>query len=165
MLAMNLKTQTDYALRVLIYLAYKDSQTPVEEIANAYGISKDHLVKVVQLLVRHGYLVSRSGRNGGMKLARDPAAMNVGTIVSEIEGRNGVLPCVTDLNYCNLEPGCALRSALIKAEDAFYETLNKLTVGDLVRANVAKGSGGIYNLTVNRRAATPVKATEMRFNE
>ena len=59
MLAMNLKTQTDYALRTLIYLAYKDDQTPVEEIANAYGISKDHLVKVVQLLVRLGYLVSR----------------------------------------------------------------------------------------------------------
>ncbi len=162
---MNLKTQTDYALRTLIYLAYKDEQTPVEEVANAYKISKDHLVKVVQLLVRLGYVQSRSGRNGGMKLAKDPVAINVGTVIGEIEGRNGVLPCVTDETYCNLEPGCALRSALIKAEEAFYQTLNKMTIGDLVRANVAKGSGGIYNLTVNRRAGARATSPEQRFNE
>src|SRR5437764_1369458 len=142
---MNLKTQTDYALRTLIYLAYRDGQTPVEEVTKAYQISKDHLVKVVQLLVRLGYVQSRSGRNGGMKLARPADAIKIGEVVADVEGRQGVLPCVSDETYCNLDPGCALKSMLIKAEDAFYQTLNRMTIGELVKSAIAKGSGGIYN--------------------
>src|SRR4051812_38007291 len=162
---MNLKTQTDYALRTLIYLAYRPEQTPVDEIAKAYKISKDHLVKVVQLLVRLGYVQSRAGRNGGIKLAKDAASINIGTVVGEIEGRQGVLPCVSDQNYCNLEPGCSLRSVLIQAEDAFYQTLNRMTIGELLKTNLAKGNGGIYNLTVKRPVGARVPVPEMRFSE
>ena len=163
---MNLKTQTDYALRTLIYLAYQDQQTPVDEIAKAYQISKDHLVKVVQMLVRLGYVASRSGRNGGMKLAKDPATIVIGQVVADFEGRTGVLPCVSDVTYCNLEPGCSLRSMLIKAEEAFYQVLNKMTIGEMVKSNLAKGSGGIYNLTIKKPGgADRVRPPEMRFNE
>jgi Rrf2 family nitric oxide-sensitive transcriptional repressor len=152
---MNLKTQTDYALRTLLFLAHrgeKQKQVPVDEIAQAYQISKDHLVKVVQQLVRMGYVQSRAGRNGGIKLAKDPAGIKVSDVVGEFEGRNGVLPCVTDETYCRLEPGCALRNLLIKAEEMFYDTLARMTISDLIKSNTAKGSGGLYNLTITRQS-------------
>jgi Rrf2 family nitric oxide-sensitive transcriptional repressor len=148
---MNLRTQTDYALRAVLYLAHRQQMVTVDEIAKAYGISKDHLVKVVQQLARMGYVQSQAGRHGGVRLAKDPAAINVGELVGQFEGRNGVLPCINDVTYCNLEPGCTLRSLLIRAEDAFYNMLEKVTIAELMASNVAKKSGGFYNLTIASR--------------
>ena len=148
---MNLKMQTDYALRTLIYLAHVGESASVPEIAAAYGISKDHLFKVVQQLGRLGYVVSRPGRKGGIRLGRDADKINCGTVVAEFEGRNGLLPCVRDVSYCSLEPGCVLRNGLIKAEQAMYDVLERLTVADLIRATASGQGGGIYNLTIRGR--------------
>jgi Rrf2 family nitric oxide-sensitive transcriptional repressor len=148
----NLRLQTDYALRVLLYLAQCGEQRSVERIATEYRISRDHLFKVVQQLSRLGYVTSRGGRGGGVKLAKEPADINVGTVVAEVEGRNGVLVCVHDPDSCVLEPGCILRNLVIKAEDAFFATLSKMTIADVVRANAQALKGGLYNLTVNAQA-------------
>lgn len=150
---MNLKTQTDYALRTLLYLGFVGDKATVDVIAQSYRISKDHLVKVVQQLVRMGYLRSQAGRTGGIRLARPAEQIVVGDVVADFEGRNGVLRCVTDPACCVLEPGCALRTVLIKAEVAFYDTLKGVTIADLVRrpAPGAAGAGGVYNLTVRPR--------------
>jgi Rrf2 family nitric oxide-sensitive transcriptional repressor len=144
----NLRLQTDYALRVLLYLAQCGEQRSVERIATDYHVSRDHLFKVVQQLSRLGYVTSRGGRGGGVKLAKEPADINVGTVVAEVEGRNGVLSCVHDPNACVLEPGCILRNLVIKAEDAFFATLSKMTIADVVRANTQARTGGLYNLTI-----------------
>src|SRR5437762_768576 len=111
---MNLKVHTDYALRTLLYLAHRQQQASVDEIARAYEISKDHLFKVVQQLVRFGYITSKPGRNGGVKLRRDAAEIRVDRVVADFEGRHGVLECVENTGVCGLEPGCALRVQLIK---------------------------------------------------
>ena len=147
------KLQTDYALRTLIYLAHREGLVSVQEIADAYQISRDHLFKVVQQLVRLGYVVTRPGRKGGVRLSRDANAITCGEVVAGFEGRHGLLPCVKDRNYCVLDPGCALRSALIRAEDAMYGVLERLTIADLLGANAAGQSGGIYNLTVRGRTS------------
>jgi Rrf2 family transcriptional regulator, nitric oxide-sensitive transcriptional repressor len=153
---MTLKMQTDYALRTLIYLAHANGQASVQEIATAYGISKDHLFKVVQQLVRLGYVMSRPGRNGGIRLAFDAERMNCGEVVAAFEGRRGLLPCVKDQSYCLLEPGCVLRTALIAAEESMYHVLERLSIADVIAANRRDGHGGVYNLTVRgRRAVTP----------
>jgi Rrf2 family nitric oxide-sensitive transcriptional repressor len=148
---MTLKMQTDYALRTLIYLAHVGRHTPVQDIAAAYGISKDHLFKVIQQLVRLGYVASRSGRSGGVWLAMDPTEINCGEVVAGFEGRHGLLPCVRDVSCCTLEPGCALRSTLIKAEAALYDVLEHMTIADALGANAARGNGGVYNLTIRGR--------------
>jgi Rrf2 family nitric oxide-sensitive transcriptional repressor len=148
---MVLKMQTDYALRTLIYLAHVGGQATANEIAEAYGISKDHLLKVIQHLVRLGYVISRSGRTGGIRLADEPERINCGDVVAGFEGRHGLLPCVREPSHCVLEPGCVLRSALIKAEDAMYAVLERLSIADVCRANAAAGKGGVYNLTVRGR--------------
>jgi Rrf2 family nitric oxide-sensitive transcriptional repressor len=163
---MVLKMQTDYALRTLIYLAHVGGQASVQDIAAAYGISRDHLFKVVQQLVRLGYVASRLGRRGGIRLAADPATLNCGEVVAGFEGRNGLLPCVREPSHCVLEPGCVLRGALIKAEDAMYRVLERLTIADVIRGGgaAAEGKGGVYNLTVRGRAmseATPTATATM----
>ena len=144
---MILKRQTDYALRTLLYLAHVPGRSSVDRIADAYQISREHLVKVVQQLVRLGYVRSYSGRYGGIELARQPAEINVGTAVGEFEGRNGVLECVANPDSCVLEPGCMLRHLLIEAESAFYQTLARASIADLIRSNAINQSGGLYNLT------------------
>ena len=137
---MNLKVHTDYALRTLIYYSHCQEQAAVDEIAKAYGISKDHLFKVVQHLVRLGYVTSKSGRNGGVKLRRDPAQIRVDKVVAEFEGRHGVLACVEDPNVCSLEPGCVLRTQLMRAEAAFYDTLAQMTIADILKPNTERKS-------------------------
>ena len=153
---MNLKVHTDYALRTLLYLAHKGGQASVEEIAVAYGISKDHLFKVVQQLVRLGYIASKPGRTGGVWLRVPAEQIRVDRVVGEFEGRNGVLACVAEPTVCVLEPGCVLRHALIDAENAFYDTLSKLTIAGAIRpssspsSTAGRQSGGVYNLTLRR---------------
>jgi Rrf2 family nitric oxide-sensitive transcriptional repressor len=159
------KLQTDYALRTLIYLAHVERQASVQEIASAYGISRDHLFKVVQQLVRLGLIVSRPGRNGGVRLGRDASAINCGEVIAGFEGRHGLLPCVKDQAYCLLEPGCALRATLIKAEQAMFDVLEGLTIAQIVASNAATKSGGVYNLIIRPRAlATTVESGEERGN-
>jgi Rrf2 family nitric oxide-sensitive transcriptional repressor len=156
MIRMNLRLQTDYALRVLLYLAHADTQASVETMADGYGVSKDHLFKVIQQLSRLGYVATRGGRGGGVRLAKAPADINVGTVVAEFEGRNGVLACVHDPAACVLEPGCVLRHLVIKAEDAFFETLSRMTIADVIAGNAAKKSGGVYNLQIKRHSQPAV---------
>ena len=145
---MHLKLQTDFALRTLLFLAHKDGQASVDEIAAAYRISKDHLLKIVQQLVRLEYIASKRGRSGGIWLRRDPAQIRIRDVVEQFEGRDGVLACVSNPAACVLEPGCALRHMLIDAEQAFYDALGETTVADVIRPNTAARSGGVYNLTV-----------------
>ena len=147
---MNLRLQTDYALRVLLYLAHTQGQASVEQMATSYGISKDHLFKVVQQLTRFGYTLSRSGRVGGVRLAMPADQIRVGKVIADFEGRAGVIGCVNDPTVCRLEPGCALRSLLIKAEQSFFDTLD-VSLADILRGNQVKQSGGVYNLLVAGR--------------
>lgn len=129
---MHLKLQTDFGLRILIYLARQGGRVPVDTVASAYDVSREHLVKVAQRLQKLGYIRTYAGRGGGMELARAPAAVDVGEVVARLEGRDGVLECVADSSVCVLEPGCRLRRLLISAEQAFYDALTGSTLADLV---------------------------------
>ena len=143
---MRLTLHTDYALRTLLYLAHTGRPAPVDAIAGAFSISRDHLVKVVQTLTHAGYVRTRAGRGGGVSLARDPATMRVSDVVADVEGRQQVLDCVLQPKTCVLEPGCGLRRLLMQAEDAFFEILAGATIAELARPKSRKG--GLYNLAL-----------------
>ena len=143
---MRLTLHTDYALRTLLYLAHTQKPAPVDAIAGAYAISREHLVKVVQTLTRLGYVSTRAGRGGGVSLARDPGEITVSQVVADVEGRQQVLECVLRPKVCPLEPGCGLRRLLMQAEDAFYAALEGTTIADL--AHPKSRRGGIHNLAL-----------------
>ncbi len=133
---MRLTLQTDYALRVLIYVALKrEGSATIPEIVARFDMSKGHLTKVVQRLGQKGYLTTIRGRNGGLRLGHPVQDIKVGDVVRDMEAELGVLGCLRgEADYCRIEECCTLRSALAEATDAFLATLDRYTIADLVRA-------------------------------
>jgi Rrf2 family transcriptional regulator, nitric oxide-sensitive transcriptional repressor len=130
---MRLSLQTDFALRTLLFLAAKDGHHSIAEIARAYGISKNHLMKVAQRLAAEGFIETVRGRSGGLKLARPANALNVGKIVRIMEDTGTFVECFNAAtNQCVVTPACGLRHALAGALEAFLLHLDQLTVADLV---------------------------------
>ena len=131
---MRLKTYTDYTLRVLIRLAVQpEGLTTIAEIAENYGISENHLMKVVHQLGVAGYVETVRGRNGGIRLAQSPADINIGEIVRRTEPDLDLVPCFNASGACIIEPACILKGALDEALDAFLAVLDRYTLADLVR--------------------------------
>lgn len=132
---MRLTSFTDYCLRALVYVALKgDELATIDEIAGHHRINRNHLVKVVHRLGQLGYLETLRGKRGGVRLAKDPAEINVGTLVRKIEDDFALVECFQDRDcLCVIEPACALRKALHQALDAFFKTLEGYTLEDLVR--------------------------------
>ena len=142
---MKLRLQTDYALRTLMYLGFVNRKAKADEVARVFGVSKDHLVKVIQHLVRRGLVRTSAGRGGGVELAVAANAILVRDVIEEMEGQRGVLDCVPQPDVCPLEPGCRLRRLLVTAEDAFYAALGNVTIADLCRQ---PSKGGLTNLAI-----------------
>jgi Rrf2 family nitric oxide-sensitive transcriptional repressor len=130
---MNITRFTDYSLRVLIYLSLNDKElVTIQSVADCYGISKNHLMKVVQDLSTKGYLTATRGKNGGIKLGREPSDINVGTLVRMIEQDSVLVECFGTGNQCVITPACQLKNMLAEAMESFFKTLEQYTLADLV---------------------------------
>lgn len=131
---MRLTSFTDYCLRALICVALKgDEMATIDEIADRYGINRNHLVKVVFRLGQLGYFDTIRGKGGGIRLAKNPARINLGTLVRETEEDFALVECFQDRDcQCVIEPACVLRKALYQALGAFFKTLDQYTVADLL---------------------------------
>ncbi len=131
---MRLTVHTDYALRVLMYLAlHRERLVTIREIARAYGISEHHLTKVVQGAGRLGWVETVRGRGGGLRLARLPAEISVGEVVRATEEELGLVECMQiPAGKCALTSACVLQSALSEAMAAFMAVLDSCTLADLV---------------------------------
>jgi Rrf2 family transcriptional regulator, nitric oxide-sensitive transcriptional repressor len=130
---MRLTIYTDYSLRVLLMLAVApDRLVTINEVAERYAISKNHLVKVVQKLAAHGYIESVRGRNGGIRMGRDARRVSVGEVVRLTEENFNLVECFDRQdNRCLISPACRLRRVLTAARDAFLRELDNVTISDL----------------------------------
>lgn len=132
---MRLTQHTDYSLRVLLYLGLRGEQlSTIQAISEAYGISRNHLMKVVQKLVKRGYVESVRGIGGGIRLARAPADIDVGRLVRDMEPDFGLVECFRPGNACVITPACALPRVLNRAMEAFMAELDGVTLADLMPA-------------------------------
>src|SRR4051794_34452519 len=130
-----LNLSTDYALRTLLYLASRpERQVSTREGVQFYGISGDHLSKVGQHLVHAGHVRAGRGRGGGLRLGRPADQITVGRIVELFEGPVTLLDCVTAEGVCIIQPGCRLRRLLGRAGAQLVDTLNGVTLADLVES-------------------------------
>lgn len=131
---MTLTRFSDYALRVLMFAAVRDGRPfSVDEVALTYELSRNHLAKVVNRLVRTGHLKARRGRGGGVWLGRDPSSIRLGKLVRLTENESPLVECFeARSNRCRLTPACRLKGALAQAQDAFYGCLDQHTLADLV---------------------------------
>lgn len=131
---MRLSLHTDYALRVLMYLAGADRRTKVAEIAGFFDISRDHVAKVTQRLARLGYIRAIRGAGGGLELAKDPEEIRLGPVISDFEGTLQLLECVDATEtICRIQPGCQLRQVLAKAEKVQKDYLDGICLSDVVQ--------------------------------
>ena len=132
---MQLTVHTDYALRVLLYLAhFPDRRVGTQEISTAYGISKHHLVRVVQTLADGGFLKVTVGRSGGVTLARSPKEICLGEVVRASEASFRLVECHDTVhNTCPIVPVCGLRGLLDTALEAFLAELDKHTLAEMTK--------------------------------
>ena len=134
---MQLTVHTDYALRVLLYLAhFPERRVGTEEISKAYGISKNHLVRVVHTLAEGGYVRVKVGRTGGVQLAGELGKMRLGQIVRRTEASFRLVECHDEVNNtCPILPVCGLKAILDDALEAFLVELDRYTLADLVKGS------------------------------
>ncbi|MGI8908519.1 MAG: RrF2 family transcriptional regulator [Candidatus Sumerlaeaceae bacterium] len=130
-----LTLHSDYALRVLIYLSSHDgSVIRTSDISEAYNISRNHLVRVVQTLARSGFVKVTAGRSGGMRLARPASEINLGQVFRATEPCFNLVECFDmTTNTCPIAPVCRLKPMLREAAEAFLGVLDKYSLGDVAR--------------------------------
>lgn len=134
---MQLTKYTDFSLRALIHLAaHPDRLATIPEISATYGISRNHLMKVVQNLARHGFVQTQQGKNGGLRLARPATEINIGAVVRAMEASFDLVECFNMAsNTCVLADDCGIKGMLRQANHAFLAILDRFTLADAVIAS------------------------------
>ena len=132
---MQLTRHTDYALRVLMYLAAHPGQIiTVAELAKFYDISANHLVKVVHGLVEHGFLRTTRGKHGAMQLACDSEKITIGKVVRRMENHFKLVECFdSEQPGCALDGACRLKNLLARAAEDFLQSLDAVTLADMIK--------------------------------
>jgi Rrf2 family nitric oxide-sensitive transcriptional repressor len=153
---LQLTLHADYSLRVLLYLAeHADRTISTEEISEAYGISRNHLVRVVQTLSAHGFLHVTAGRNGGATLARPPAQINLGQVVRKAEPNFRIVECFdTQANTCPIVSVCKLKGVLEEALESFFGVLDGYTLADLAQIEGGERISSLLHIRVPSRSTS-----------
>jgi len=135
---MQITSYTDYALRVLIYLAMsQDRHATITEIADFFKISRNHLVKVVHQLGSKGFVKTMRGKGGGFSLQRPPELISIGEVVRSMETHFNWVECFDPAQQrCRLLPNCGLKHLLARAGDAYLQVLDAATLADVLSGTV-----------------------------
>ena len=142
---MRLTTHTDFALRTLMYLATTGERATAAQVAQLYGVSVNHMAKVVNQLARFGYVRSIRGIGGGIELAKQPGDIRLGEVIVAFEGHMHLLECVATESVCAIQSFCKLKGALAEAERLQLEYLNSVTLADV--APTKRQFGRVDSLT------------------
>ena len=131
---MRLTVHSDYALRVLTYVAVAPGRTAtVNEVAEAFQISHHHLVKVAHRLTSSGFLEGNRGRGGGLRLTRDPEDITIGAVIRTTEEDFALVECLGQTRFCRIAGVCQFRELFRRALAAYSEVLDEMTLAQAVR--------------------------------
>jgi len=135
---MRLTLHSDYALRVLTHVAVADGKLiTISDVAKTFNISKQHLMKIVNKLSQKGYLHTRRGRGGGIRLRRPPADINIGQVMRDTEDTLDAMDCLGRCGHCQIERAGKLRAVFRDAIEAFLAVLDGYTLADLIKPRIA----------------------------
>ena len=160
---MRLTQWTDYTLRVLMYCASTDGRAQpvtISEVADLYGISRSHLMKIVQQLSAQGLLETTRGRGGGMRLMRPASTINVGAVVRSTETDFNLVECFDPLtNQCCLSDHCRLKGVLAQAIQAYLAVLDAVTLADLIAPATPLVGSGLLSVVAPPHSRTTRRAS------
>lgn len=131
---MQLTSFTDYGLRALIYMASlpMDKMTNISQVSEVYGVSRNHMVKIINQLGRVGFVTAVRGKNGGIRLGKPAETIRLGDVVRALEPLS-LVNCSSD--FCHITPACRLKQVLHKGVQNFLEELDNHTLADMVVDN------------------------------
>ena len=133
---MQLTSFTDYGLRALIYMASlpEDRMTNISQVTAVYGVSRNHMVKIINQLSRAGFVTAVRGKKGGIRLGRPAAQIRIGDVVRELEPLT-LVNCSGE--FCHIGPACRLKHVLNQAVQNFLNELDQYTLADMVTENAS----------------------------
>jgi Rrf2 family nitric oxide-sensitive transcriptional repressor len=135
---------TDYAMRLLMYVGqHPERLCTIAEVARAYGISEPHLMKITNKLAQRGWITTVRGKNGGMRLDRNPTDINLGAVVRDMESDLNLVECFGTGNTCTLTGTCGLTAILEGALQQFLRHLDHYTLADILPQPEA-ASGNVH---------------------
>jgi Rrf2 family nitric oxide-sensitive transcriptional repressor len=161
---MRLSEYTDYTLRVLMYCAvHRDRLVTIAELAEQHGLSKNHLMKVVNDLARQGLLETTRGRGGGLRLMAEPESIRIGDVVRATETDFRLVECFdASTNACTLSPSCRLKHLFDDALTGYFKALDGATLAD-VTLGLPIGKKGLANTSpTDGRPASVVRGPSPR---
>lgn len=130
---MQLTQFTDYSLRALIYIALRKDLCTINDIAHAYAISSNHLLKIIHNLSKMGVIKTIRGKSGGIMMAQNPSDINLGELVMKLEPHFDLVPCFNkEKANCCIAPACKLKRILFEAKERFLMVLNQYTLSDIL---------------------------------
>ncbi len=130
---MQLTQFTDYSLRALIYIMLRKESCTIKDITEAYGISNNHMVKIIHNLAKLKLIKTIRGKNGGILMAAQPEAVNLSQLIIQLEPHFDLVPCFNkEKTNCCIAPVCKLKSVLHEAQAAFMSVLERYTLADVV---------------------------------
>lgn len=129
---MHLSMHTDYALRVLLMLGATGTRATIDDIAERYGVSRNHIAKVVQALQSANLVATTRGRGGGLRLSCEPKDIVIGKVVRRLERLDSFVSCMGGGPECAIDGACRLKPALAGALEAFLAHLDRFTLADLL---------------------------------
>lgn len=134
---MQLNRFTDYGLRLLTYLAVlpAEQKTSIDEVSALYGLSRNHVNKIVHLLGKAGVIATKRGKGGGFSLAKPAEQINIAEMVLLLENSMQIINCQTP--QCRIATLCQLNGIFNEAMAAFITSLQKYTLADLIAVNRA----------------------------
>jgi Rrf2 family transcriptional regulator, nitric oxide-sensitive transcriptional repressor len=153
---MRLSEYTDYTLRVLMYCAaHRGRLVTIAEMAEQHGLSKNHLMKVVNDLARQGLIETTRGRGGGLRLLMEPEAIRIGDVVRATETDFRLVECFdAGTNACILSPNCRLKHLFGEALRGYFKALDGATLADMT-ADVAVAKGPVTGGARSRKDTAP----------
>jgi Rrf2 family nitric oxide-sensitive transcriptional repressor len=152
---MRLTTMTDYAMRLLMYVAHNpDRLCTIAEIADAYGVSEAHMMKITHQLSQAGFIETVRGKGGGMRLARPPAQINLGAVVRSVEPDFSLVECFAGGSNCVLTGHCRLAGVVAGALEGFLAHLGRYTLAELLPPESAPRVAAPRTIAFSRRFRT-----------
>ena len=160
---MRLADYTDYTLRVLMYCAANPERlVTIAEMADTHGVSKNHLMKIVNDLARQGILETTRGRGGGVRLLKPPSEIGIGEVVRAAETDFRLVECFEETsNTCSLSPSCRMKRLLDSALAAYFRELDGATLADIVGPPVGRGRRGAGVVIRIKAAEQPQPAAKV----